>query len=602
MRTTEEEGKSGVDDGFAYVCAICQEFGELLCCEQCAQGFHLACLNLQSVPETDAWLCEDCSQNKVRCFECKEYAFLDESVIQCSRKSCSKFYHERCLTRWRKRRRRKSSSKKHAIVCPQHVCDACGGTENFGNWKLFRCLHCPVAYHENCCPDRTSLLEDIPGYLLCWRHEDENNWNYKSRDLEWIDDVKNFFQGLPVPEYSCDFDIPCSFHDYVKRLNKKPPQYVHIRRNIYLVKRPKRRPEDECMQCTCKPALGSNESCGKDCLCGLLLTSCSASCGCGDSCRNLPFQKRVGRKLQVVKTQACGWGLEAAEDIKAGDFLIEYVGEVIDDRECEVRLWAMKERFESNFYMCEINREMVIDATFKGNLSRFINHSCCPNTELQKWQIDGEIRIGVFAISDIKKGETVSYDYQFVQFGTDQKCYCGASACRGKLGAKPSKQKLCSDAAMQIVTNEVLLSRQIKKSKPSGGFSIECGFNCIDRIFRQRKVSSHAINKIEGIQDPLQNQKTPSTCVGLRIRVWWPLDQKFYSGKIVGFDPGEGTHQIDYDDGEKETLFMDKETWELEGPVPLQRRHPLDQQVSLLGEERLLLMQRHETSSQLVTA
>lgn len=58
---------------------------------------------------------------------------------------------------------------------------------------------------------------------------------------------------------------------------------------------------------------------------------------------------------------------------------------VIDDKTCEERLWKMKDRGESNFYLCEINRDMVIDATYKGNKSRYINHSCCPNTEMQKW-------------------------------------------------------------------------------------------------------------------------------------------------------------------------------------------------------------------------
>lgn len=58
---------------------------------------------------------------------------------------------------------------------------------------------------------------------------------------------------------------------------------------------------------------------------------------------------------------------------------------VIDDKTCEERLWNMKHRGETNFYLCEINRDMVIDATYKGNKSRYINHSCCPNTEMQKW-------------------------------------------------------------------------------------------------------------------------------------------------------------------------------------------------------------------------
>lgn len=90
---------------------------------------------------------------------------------------------------------------------------------------------------------------------------------------------------------------------------------------------------------------------------------------------------------------------------------------------------------ETNFYLCEISREMVIDATHKANKSRYINHSCQPNTELQKWQNDGETRIGVFAKTDIMKGEFVTYDYQFIQFGTDQQCYCGATDCRRILGA-----------------------------------------------------------------------------------------------------------------------------------------------------------------------
>lgn len=98
----------------------------------------------------------------------------------------------------------------------------------------------------------------------------------------------------------------------------------------------------------------------------------------------------------------------------------------------------MKHRGETNFYLCEINRDMVIDATYKGNKSRFINHSCQPNTEMQKWfvalldsfladdymymclipiyfcrRIDGETRIGIFATRDIKKGEDLTYDYQY---------------------------------------------------------------------------------------------------------------------------------------------------------------------------------------------
>lgn len=58
---------------------------------------------------------------------------------------------------------------------------------------------------------------------------------------------------------------------------------------------------------------------------------------------------------------------------------------MIDDKLCEERLWRKKEAGETNFYMVEVSRNMVVDAAEKGNYARFVNHSCEPNCELQKW-------------------------------------------------------------------------------------------------------------------------------------------------------------------------------------------------------------------------
>lgn len=60
---------------------------------------------------------------------------------------------------------------------------------------------------------------------------------------------------------------------------------------------------------------------------------------------------------------------------------------VIDDALCEQRLWDMKYKEVQNFYMCEIGKDFTIDATFKGNPSRFLNHSCDPNCVLEKWLV-----------------------------------------------------------------------------------------------------------------------------------------------------------------------------------------------------------------------
>ncbi|CAN1850432.1 Histone-lysine N-methyltransferase ASHH3 [Linum perenne] len=210
----------------------------------------------------------------------------------------------------------------------------------------------------------------------------------------------------------------------------------------------------------------------------MLLSSCSSGCKCGESCINKPFQQRPVKKMRMIQTEKCGVGIVADEEINQGEFVIEYVGEVIDDKTCEERLWNMKHRGETNFYLCEINRNMVIDATYKGNKSRYINHSCCPNTEMQKWIIDGETRIGIFATRDIKMGEHLTYDYhhsvhsnkvsRFEQFGADQDCHCGAAGCRQKLGVKPTKAKLSSDAALRLVTCQVGVSSPRLKAFLSG--------------------------------------------------------------------------------------------------------------------------------------
>ncbi|KAM7526644.1 hypothetical protein LguiA_016546 [Lonicera macranthoides] len=337
--------------------------------------------------------------------------------------------------------------------------------------------------------------------------------------------------------YPRDFALP----DW---LNKwKPVHYTFIKRNIYLTKKIKRRLEDDGIFCSCSSQVGSSGVCGRDCHCGMLLSSCSSGCKCGNSCLNKPFHQRPAKKMKIVQTEKCGSGVVADEDIKQGEFVIEYVGEVIDDETCEERLWQMKARGETNFYLCEINRDMVIDATYKGNKSRYINHSCCPNTEMQKWRIDGETRIGIFATCDIKKGEHLTYDYQFVQFGADQDCHCGAAGCRRKLGVKPNKPKTpSSDAALKIVAYHLAVDSPKVKAILSGK----------DDGVLQIGSSRH---------DPYQGRGFPHNCIGEVIRIIRPKDERCF-GIVKRFDNNTRKHLIMYEDGDDEFLDMTKEVWE----------------------------------------
>ena len=84
----------------------------------------------------------------------------------------------------------------------------------------------------------------------------------------------------------------------------------------------------------------------------------------------------------------------------------------------------------------------VIDATVKGNISRFINHSCDPNAMTQKWTVNGELRVGFFSIREIRRGEEITFDYQFQRYGKEaQKCYCESEKCRGWIGENPESEE-----------------------------------------------------------------------------------------------------------------------------------------------------------------
>ncbi|KAK4387335.1 Histone-lysine N-methyltransferase ASHH2 [Sesamum angolense] len=139
--------------------------------------------------------------------------------------------------------------------------------------------------------------------------------------------------------------------------------------------------------------------------------------GCGAN-----FQRRKYAKLKWFRCGKKGFGLQALDDISEGQFLIEYVGEVLDMHAYQKRQRDYALQGHRHFYFMTLNGSEVIDASAKGNLGRFINHSCDPNCRTEKWMVNGEVCVGLFALRDIKKGEEVTFDYNYVRvFGAAAK-------------------------------------------------------------------------------------------------------------------------------------------------------------------------------------
>lgn len=174
----------------------------------------------------------------------------------------------------------------------------------------------------------------------------------------------------------------------------------------------------------------------------MMRVECINGCNCGDDCQNQRFQKREWAKVTVINTAKKGYGLRADEDLQTDDFIFEYVGEVIAEGEFQKRRRRYDEEGIKHFYFMSLSTREFIDATKKGNLGRFCNHSCNPNCYVDKWIVGDKLRMGIFAKRPIEAGEELVFNYNVDRYGADpQPCYCGEPNCLGFLGGKTQTDK-----------------------------------------------------------------------------------------------------------------------------------------------------------------
>ncbi|KAG8192446.1 hypothetical protein JTE90_017976 [Oedothorax gibbosus] len=190
-------------------------------------------------------------------------------------------------------------------------------------------------------------------------------------------------------------------------------------------------------ECTCD----KSDPCTPDsnCLNRCLKIECSSSCKIGELCQNQRFKKKQYAATKVIYSKFKGYGLAADEAIEEGAFVIEYVGEVITREEYHVRYAELQKDKTSKYYFLEIDSKRLIDAGPKGNMSRFINHSCQPNCIMKKWWVNKDTHIGIFSIKPIAAGEELTFNYRFV--AEIQQCYCRAEECKGYIGFDTWKAK-----------------------------------------------------------------------------------------------------------------------------------------------------------------
>ena len=148
---------------------------------------------------------------------------------------------------------------------------------------------------------------------------------------------------------------------------------------------------------------------------------------------------------RVKKSNIDNRGLYAGKNIKAGAIIIYYKGKIITKKETERN---PKYDNEKAIYLFNLNSRYDLDGDFSYNTARLINHSCNPNCE-----VAGKgLKLWIFALRNIKKGEELSYDYGF---GFDENykdyvCKCRSNNCCGYIVREGSRWRIKKNSRLKI--------------------------------------------------------------------------------------------------------------------------------------------------------
>lgn len=115
--------------------------------------------------------------------------------------------------------------------------------------------------------------------------------------------------------------------------------------------------------------------------------------------------KKRKKLVKFDRSAIHGWGLYAMENIAFNDMIIEYVGEKVRQKVADLREERYTKQGIGSSYLFRMVDDEIIDATKKGGIARFINHSCTPNCTAKIIKVEGTRRIVIYALKDIARSE-----------------------------------------------------------------------------------------------------------------------------------------------------------------------------------------------------
>ncbi|WOK95382.1 putative inactive histone-lysine N-methyltransferase SUVR2 isoform X2 [Canna indica] len=195
----------------------------------------------------------------------------------------------------------------------------------------------------------------------------------------------------------------------------------------------------------------STEAC-KGHLVRKFIKECWSKCGCSMHCGNRVVQRGIMHQLQVFFTSKTkGWGLRTLENLPRGAFVCEYVGEVLTNTELYDRTMQTTRKARHTYPVLldadwgsegtlKDEEALCLDATFYGNVARFINHRCF-DANLIGIPVEVELpdhhyyHLSFFTTRKVDAFEELTWDYGIDFADIDHpvkafRCACGSKFCR----------------------------------------------------------------------------------------------------------------------------------------------------------------------------
>ncbi len=300
-------------------CFVCCKTVDLLGCDSCPAAYHYACLDNPPAPTPDhPWVCEDCERNKRPVYG--EIVWVKVGVY---RWWPAQICHPRNLPK-------NIRDRPHQVgEFPVRFF----GTNDYFWVTRNRCF----AFSED--DECTKSSNKQKGLAVAFQkgvyHAQIAFKHVQKLRLERFDKL------------SGRNTLKCAKSNFQFIKTNKPVGNVQVHRVAL----------SELPSCDCDPK--EQNPCGTDdCLNRILKYECHPSvCPAGERCQNQRFVKRLYPRQEPRQTASRGWGLYALNDIKKGEFVNEYVGELIDDDECKRRLELSYQNDISNFYFLTIDKD-----------------------------------------------------------------------------------------------------------------------------------------------------------------------------------------------------------------------------------------------------